>query len=112
GDVELPDLTRAVPGATVRTDQDRLRAVYYDTADRHLQRHSVTLRRRVGGDDAGWHVKLPAETGRLELRVDARSTTVPRELSDLVKGVRLGQPLAVTAALETVRTRHQLLDGS
>ena len=37
-----------------------LSAVYYDTADLRLLRSRLTLRRRRGGNDAGWHLKLPA----------------------------------------------------
>ena len=34
-------------------------ATYFDTEDLDLNRHKITLRRRVGGDDEGWHLKLP-----------------------------------------------------
>src|SRR3954471_13434995 len=44
-----------------------LDAVYHDTADLRLLRARVTLRRRTGGPDAGWHLKLPAGTARREL---------------------------------------------
>jgi len=37
-----------------------LDAIYYDTADLRLIRAGITLRRRTGGEDAGWHLKLPA----------------------------------------------------
>jgi CHAD domain-containing protein len=36
-----------------------LEAVYYDSADLRLARRKITLRRRVGGEDEGWHLKLP-----------------------------------------------------
>ena len=39
-----------------------LEATYYDTPDLRLARHGATLRRRTGGHDAGWHLKLPAAT--------------------------------------------------
>ena len=54
-----------VPGvaAVTRQDPQILDAVYYDTADLRLIRAGVTLRRRTGGDDAGWHLKLPAGAG-------------------------------------------------
>ena len=45
------------PAAPTRFD---LSATYYDTADLRLLQSKLTLRRRVGGDDAGWHLKLPA----------------------------------------------------
>jgi hypothetical protein len=34
--------------------------VYFDTSDLRLLRAGVTLRRRTGGPDEGWHLKLPA----------------------------------------------------
>ena len=37
-----------------------LDAVYYDTPGHDLATHHITLRRRTGGTDAGWHLKLPA----------------------------------------------------
>ena len=56
--------------AVTRQDPEILDAVYYDTADLRLIRAGVTLRRRTGGDDAGWHLKLPAGTGtRDEIRL-------------------------------------------
>ncbi len=36
-----------------------LDAVYFDTAGHDLAAHRITLRRRTGGTDAGWHLKLP-----------------------------------------------------
>ena len=62
---ETPDLTGLLtPG---ETREHRLRAVYLDTPDLFLLRTRVTLRRREGGDDAGWHLKLPTGTDRLEV---------------------------------------------
>ena len=40
-----------------------LEAVYFDTTDLDLARCGATLRRRTGGDDAGWHLKLPKARG-------------------------------------------------
>ncbi|MFP3702171.1 CYTH domain-containing protein, partial [Burkholderia sp. SIMBA_013] len=36
-----------------------LEAIYFDTRDMALARRRITLRRRTGGPDAGWHLKLP-----------------------------------------------------
>lgn len=57
----LPDL-RAVPGvAAVRIDPPvELVATYLDTVAGDLVRAGITLRRRTGGSDAGWHLKVPA----------------------------------------------------
>ena len=46
--------------AVSESAEEILDAVYYDTADLRLIRAGLTLRRRTGGDDAGWHLKLPA----------------------------------------------------
>src|SRR5258708_26174562 len=46
-----------------------LEAVYYDTPELDLAANKVTLRRRTGGEDDGWHVKFPGSSGgRLEVR--------------------------------------------
>ncbi|MGE9692237.1 CYTH and CHAD domain-containing protein [Streptomyces sp. NRRL F-5630] len=56
----LPGLG-SVPGVRAETGGEvhELDAVYYDTADLRLASTRATLRRRTGGDDAGWHLKLP-----------------------------------------------------
>ena len=36
-----------------------LEAIYYDTAGLDLAARGITLRRRTGGTDQGWHLKLP-----------------------------------------------------
>jgi len=68
---ELPEL----PGAQVETHH--LRVTCYDTEDALLQAHRVTMRRRLGGPDEGWHLKLPHPEGRLELHRDAGPTKPP-----------------------------------
>ncbi|BAS10441.1 uncharacterized protein Rv2226/MT2285 [Arthrobacter sp. Hiyo4] len=40
---------------------DTLEAVYFDTQTHTLASRDITLRRRTGGVDAGWHLKLAAE---------------------------------------------------
>src|SRR5512142_2379161 len=51
---------RAGVAAVSQQDEQLLDAVYYDTADLRLLGAGITLRRRTGGEDAGWHLKLPA----------------------------------------------------
>src|ERR1700733_332343 len=47
-----------------------LDAVYFDTDEGDLASNRITLRRRTGGLDAGWHLKLPAGSdARTEVRV-------------------------------------------
>ena len=53
----LPDLTGVGEVAAVGDPEEQsLEATYYDTPDLRLLRSRVTLRRRTGGADAGWHV--------------------------------------------------------
>ncbi|MET9318962.1 CYTH and CHAD domain-containing protein [Streptomyces sp. NPDC003038] len=61
---EVPDLTGTAAIAAV-SDQGTvdLDAVYYDTPDQRLAADGLTLRRRTGGADAGWHLKLPVSPG-------------------------------------------------
>ena len=53
-----------------RSPAQQLDAVYFDTPAHDLAARRVTLRRRTGGTDAGWHLKLPAGPDtRTEVRV-------------------------------------------
>ena len=56
-----------------------MRAVYVDTPQLLLARHRITLRRREGGTDEGWHLKLPADQGR-RLEFHAPLSDGPRVL--------------------------------
>ncbi|MBB1025299.1 MULTISPECIES: CYTH and CHAD domain-containing protein [unclassified Dietzia] len=85
-----------------------LSATYYDTADLSLTRHKVTLRRRTGGDDSGWHLKLPSEAGRVELRLPLdHGDDVPAELVAAVAGLVRRRPLAPVARVNN--RRHVML---
>ncbi|MBC2640203.1 MULTISPECIES: CYTH and CHAD domain-containing protein [unclassified Rhodococcus (in: high G+C Gram-positive bacteria)] len=111
-DFAVPDLAEALPadGRIERATVD-LDSVYYDTADNDLFRHHVTLRRRTGGVDAGWHLKVPADKARTEIRLPLDDgDSVPAELADLVAGVSLGKPLHPVAMISTVRSAHRLYD--
>ena len=85
-----------------------LSATYFDTEDLALIQHKVTLRRRVGGDDEGWHLKLPVRKDtRQELHVpldEGGDGSVPARLADQVKDITAGQPLRPVAILDTERT--------
>ncbi|WP_447037410.1 CYTH and CHAD domain-containing protein [Streptomyces sp. DSM 118878] len=107
---ELPDLTGA---ADVADSVDRgvaeLDAVYWDTPDQRLAAASITLRRRTGGADEGWHLKLPvslAEGVRDEIH-EPLSDTVPRPLLGLVRSrVREAELIPVVRLLSSRRVRH------
>ncbi|WHM38754.1 CYTH and CHAD domain-containing protein [Streptomyces sp. BPTC-684] len=109
-DVRLPDLTK-VAGVAGAVDKGvvELDAVYYDTQDLRLAADSLTLRRRTGGDDAGWHLKFPVATGiRDEIRAPL-SPDVPRTLAALLRSrVRDSRPTPVVRLLSSRDVRHLL----
>ena len=84
-----------------------LSATYFDTADGSLAASKITLRRRTGGTDEGWHLKLPASAGaRREVHapLGPAEREVPGELAARVAEVTGGRPLAPIATLHTERT--------
>ncbi len=95
-----------------------LDAVYFDTDKLDLLRSKLTLRRRTGGEDAGWHLKLPAVAGaRTEIGLpletgveEVLSAVVPAALADLVQGAARGRPLHPVARIRNRRTVTRLLD--
>jgi len=108
----VPDLAGFAPDGRLKTTTLQLEATYYDTAGSHLRRHGISLRRRKGGHDSGWHLKLPAGGDRVELNSDSKSTGVPREMSTLLLGIRRGVKLAPVAKLSTTRQSHRLTDST
>jgi CHAD domain-containing protein len=108
----VPDLSGLADVVGPKTYQ--LVALYYDTPDLRLAARGVTLRRRRGGDDAGWHLKLPKAKGvRLEITHPLTRSTkiVPPELAELVRAYTRGAELQVVAELDTRRTVTVLCDG-
>ena len=98
---------------------EHLSAVYFDTADQRLARYGATLRRRTGGSDAGWHLKVPAgEDSRTELRLplDERpedaTNAPPDELAALTLAMTRGAALRPIAQLKTSRRVWELAGES
>ncbi len=96
----------------------RLRARYLDTDRFDLRRRGVTLRRRTGGDDEGWHLKVPVGVDRrLELRRplatggDAAAEDVPADLLDEVRALVRDRPLRTVATITTEREETHLVDA-
>ena len=102
-----------------------LEAVYFDTADLVLTAQHITLRRRTGGDDAGWHLKLPLSGGRRQeiharrglhtqavpghdLDERSEADAVPESLQQFVRFYVRDAPLVPVARLHTDRTVHAL----
>lgn len=110
-DDALPDLG-ALPGVATVTEPAtaHLVATYLDTVDLALVRAGVTLRRRTGGSDEGWHLKVPAGDGRDEVhRPLGTAQHVPSALERTVLGWTRGRPLTPVAVVETERTTRLLL---
>lgn len=88
-----------------------LHATYHDTDDLALVRARVTLRRREGGDDAGWHLKLPAgDDRRREVQRPLGRTAVPVALRRALMPLTLGATLRPVVEVRTSRTVHLLSD--
>ena len=90
-----------------------LAATYHDAPGRPLLGGRVTLRRRTGGHDAGWHLKLPPTgpgAGRREVHAPLGEADdgVPAELLDRVADRLDGRDVAPVLVLETTRTAHRL----
>ncbi|OBJ47739.1 CYTH and CHAD domain-containing protein [Mycobacterium sp. 1423905.2] len=89
-----------------------LDAVYFDTPDQDLARHRITLRRRTGGHDAGWHLKLPdGPDSRTEIHAplgEADNADVPGELRDVVAAIVRDRPLEPVARITTQRESQVL----
>lgn len=112
----LPGVARAgAPHTAV------LEAVYFDTARHILASRRITLRRRTGGTDAGWHLKLPPlESGggtaepqqRRELHAPlGQPGVVPDSLLVHIQAYLRGAAVAPVVRLETRRTTHALYGG-
>jgi CHAD domain-containing protein len=106
--------------AVVRVEKSptqSLDATYFDTPAQDLARNKITLRRRTGGADAGWHLKLPAgPDARTEVRAPltpgpAEHDTVPSELRDVVLAIVRDRPLEPVARISTER-ETQVLYGA
>ena len=109
----LPALPTEV--GTVRAEAPLLlTAAYYDTDDLRLARHHITLRRRTGGHDDGWHVKLPAggEHERDEVQLPLLTAgDPPLALVWLVFAYTRGAPLAPVATLVNHRRPWLVIDA-
>jgi CHAD domain-containing protein len=115
----LPDLA-AIPGVGRVGDPHGtdLEAVYFDTEDLVLASRRITLRRRNGGADAGWHVKLPPEPAsasgeapgsRREIHAPlGQANVVPEKLLAYLHAYLRGADPVPVARLNTRRTTHPL----
>lgn len=111
----IPSLSGAAEGLgeVVKQPTLRLIAEYYDTADLRLARNRITLRRRTGGGDDGWHLKLPdaGEATRDEVQLPLTSPGhPPAAISQLALGITRGADLIPVATLRTERRPSLVCD--
>ena len=103
---ELPQVS-----GTAGPDEQQLVAEYYDTDDLRLLRAGITLRRRTGGDDAGWHLKLPV--GRRHPAGDQAAARASGARRVPARAVRAGPRCAAAAGRwcrsPSVSTRRQAM---
>jgi CHAD domain-containing protein len=112
--LRLPGGDRLFDLAVGSSDEAELNATYFDTEDLRLARSGVTLRRRSGGDDAGWHLKLPVDADtRDELQVPLGRSTAqpPARFVELTRVYTRGMRLEPVAELVTKR-RRWILTGT
>jgi len=135
--VALPSFADLPQVAAVsEPEQETLVAEYYDTDDLRLLKAGITIRRRRGGPDEGWQLKLPGDgegTGRptagashrRELRLGLREgdrdraarradggDPVPAEFARLVRAHVRGRSLRPAARIETRRRLTILRDAA
>ncbi|MCX5053934.1 MULTISPECIES: CYTH and CHAD domain-containing protein [unclassified Streptomyces] len=108
----LAELTGVGGIASVQEEgTDELDAVYYDTEDLRLAGASVTLRRRTGGSDAGWHLKLPGSGDSREEIQAPLSDAIPDPLRDLALSRTRGAELRPVVRIRSTRGTRHLVDS-
>lgn len=109
-DTEVPDLLE-IPQVEkiVSTRTHHLSALYFDTDDLRLTRSKVTVRRRTGGSDDGWHIKFPGKGGRLEVHHPiVGGDGVPAEIYSMVRSIARGKELVPIAQVDNERVETLL----
>lgn len=102
-DFTRPDFG-TLPGVTASSPvTHHLSAAYYDTPDQRLAAAKITLRRRTGGGDEGWHMKLPVSEGTRRELHEPLSDGLPEPLAARAAEVTGGAPVAPIATLDTER---------
>lgn len=111
---QLPELTRLESVDHIaETRHHALSAIYYDTEDLRLTHSKITLRRRTGGNDDGWHIKIPSEGGRTEIHAELGEPVdgkyeVPQELVKQVRSIVRHKELSPIAQVDNNRTEMLL----
>jgi CHAD domain-containing protein len=108
----MPQVMALIPnGGSVEQEVHRLVNTYYDTPGAGLRLFGVTLRRRIGGSDTGWQLKVPNGTTRTEVRSGSRAKNLPAALAQSVAGLLAGESLEPVATVTSTRTAYRILDA-
>ena len=119
-DFVVPDLVaEGLIGSAIEQPRFDMAAVYHDTEGLSLIRWRATLRRRSGGTDEGWHLKLPvagaSSASRDEIRLPLSAGAVgaiPAALVDIVSPLIRGERLLPQATVRTTRAPQVLCNHS
>src|SRR4051794_30706192 len=100
------------PWAESEAAEQDLHATYFDTSELDLTAADLSLRRRTGGDDEGWHLKVAvADSRRAEIGLPLGDEDgVPETLLAMTYARTLGRPLVAVAQIDTHRTVRRLVD--
>ena len=109
---DLPDLVALGVASRLESKPTfSMSAVYHDTAELTLFRWGITLRRREGGGDEGWHMKLPVAgadgSSRDEMGMPLAAGaigSVPPELLEIVSPLLRERPVTALLTLQTERS--------
>ncbi|MEV7276161.1 CYTH and CHAD domain-containing protein [Streptomyces sp. NPDC093111] len=108
----VPDLTGTGGVAAVRDEGvTELDAVYYDTPDLRLAADALTLRRRTGGADEGWHLKFPVAAGVRDEIGAPLTETLPDSLAGLLRSRTRHTRVVPVVRLRSSRDVRVLLDA-
>ena len=115
-EVVFPDLSAVSGvGSVGQPEEFQLEATYFDTPALDLARRGLTLRRRTGGTDEGWHLKLPRSgDSRTEVHepLSDADDGVPAPLRARVRALVRDRPLVPVAEVRTARREYALRDGA
>ena len=120
-DFEFPSLPQSLGDWTTNSIRN-MDATYWDTTDATLLRWGITMRIRTGGEDDGWHLKIPSlpalmegaadgASVRTELHLDAGSVSPPVEFLELLSAILQGSEVVPIARVQTQRKPQTLVDS-
>lgn len=112
---QLPNLA-SIATVTQIDEQEpiELDATYFDTDDLALFRWGITMRHRLGGHDAGWHLKIPARSDRFGVRDEHHLPDqggVPAAFIDITSPLLMGRTVQPIVNVRTTRRPYRVATG-